>query len=288
MGLLDVGGLLRRLRVVAEPPSADALARLHRAFVARVPYENSEIQLGRPTSVDPAETAARVVDRGRGGYCFHLNGALSALLRELGYRVTEHAGHVQGRAGEPPELNRSHLALIVSGLPSPDSPDGRWLVDVGIGDGLRDPLPLRAGEHRQEVFGFGLAGSPLVEGWRLTHDPRGSFHAVDVESEPTTTGTFAARHHHLSTSPDSPFVRAFTAQRVDATGIDLLRALTLTRRAADGDRALVLESRGEWAAALADVFGLVFDAAELDVLWPKALAQHEARLAARAAAPVLR
>ncbi|GAA5007786.1 hypothetical protein GCM10023317_43330 [Actinopolymorpha pittospori] len=57
---------LRRLGLPAvpvesSPPSAELLAVVHRAHVGRVPYENLEIQLGRPTSIDPTESARRIM-----------------------------------------------------------------------------------------------------------------------------------------------------------------------------------------------------------------------------------
>src|SRR5215831_4615258 len=93
---IDVAGYLRRLRLpelAGAAPSAESLFALHRAHAELVPYETLEIWLGRPTTVDPVESVARIL-RGRGGYCFHLNGAFSALLTVLGYRVTRHLGGV--------------------------------------------------------------------------------------------------------------------------------------------------------------------------------------------------
>src|SRR5262245_36542538 len=127
-GRLDVAAYLERLGVTHDgPPSPDKLAELHRAQCERVPYETLEIQLGRPTTVDPYESAARILT-GRGGYCYHLNGALSALLHALGYDVTWHVGGVfRGLpTGEPPSGN--HLALTVR-LDGVD-----WFVDTGLGN----------------------------------------------------------------------------------------------------------------------------------------------------------
>src|SRR5689334_23266640 len=79
---IDIPGYLRRLRLghlEGRAPSVEGLHLLHRAHAELVPYENVEIWLGRPTTVDPAESVSRIL-RGRGGYCFHLNGAFSALL----------------------------------------------------------------------------------------------------------------------------------------------------------------------------------------------------------------
>ncbi|MFC6094660.1 arylamine N-acetyltransferase family protein [Saccharothrix lopnurensis] len=278
--LPDVPAFLRRLGLTgAEPPGAEALTRLHRAFAERVPYEAVEIQLGRVAPIDPASSVARVL-AGRGGYCFQLNGAFAELLGALGYTVTRHPGGVQMTPDQPVGINRNHLALTVRDLP--DSPHA-WLVDVGLGDGLHSPLPLVEGLHRQGPFTFGLAPSPVAPGgWRLTHDRRGSFACMDFAPDVVDLDHFTDRHEHLSTSPESGFVRTFGVLRADGRGWDVLRALTLSRVAGTTTRTL-LDSPAAWSAALADVYGLVLTRDELEVLWPKAVAQHEAHAGSTAA-----
>ena len=76
---------LRRLGVDAEPPSADALSRLHRAHVERIPYETFWIHLRQGWGIDPAESTDRLAHTRRGGYCYQLNGAFGTLLTALGY-----------------------------------------------------------------------------------------------------------------------------------------------------------------------------------------------------------
>ena len=85
---------LRRLGLDAEPPSVDALFRIHRAQVERVPYETTWIHLGERWSVDTDAAFERIAEGGRGGYCFHLNGSLGRLLSLLGYDVSTHVGGV--------------------------------------------------------------------------------------------------------------------------------------------------------------------------------------------------
>ncbi|MEU4743321.1 arylamine N-acetyltransferase [Actinosynnema sp. NPDC023658] len=275
----DVSEFLRRLGLTeAEPPGAAALTRLHQAFVERVPYETVEIQLGRVTSIDPLDSVARVL-AGRGGYCFHLNAAFAELLVALGYHVRKHPGGAQMTPADEPAITRNHLVLTVRDLPDSDVP---WLVDVGLGDGLHSPLPLREGEHRQGPFTFRLGPSEVAPGgWRLRHDVRGSFHAMDFAPDEVGMDHFAERHVDLSTSPESGFVRTFCVERADARGWDVLRALTLSRVEETTTRT-VLEDRADWFAALADVYGLVIAAEDREPLWRKAVSQHEAHLATTA------
>ncbi|GLW07513.1 arylamine N-acetyltransferase [Microtetraspora sp. NBRC 13810] len=287
---MDVAGYLRRLglgRLAGQEASVEGLHALHRAHAERVPYECLEIWLGRPTTVDPTESARRIV-LGGGGYCFHLNGAFSLLLSALGYEVTRHVGGVQGSAAAAAGANADHLVITVSGLPAPQSPEGRWLVDLGMGDGLHDPLPLVAGVYEQGPFTFGLRPSEAVPGgWRFDHDGRGSFLGMDFRSEPTGMSAFAGQHARLTTSPDSGFVRVATVARRDATGADMLRGLVLTRVGElAGTR--TLEEPEDYFTALADVFGLTLSDVGHDErgdLWRRLVAAHQHWLTTRAAGP---
>src|ERR1700710_1500812 len=95
---------LDRLGVDAEPPSVEALFHLHRRLVERVPYETMWLHAGEEWGVDPFEALTRIATQGRGGYCFHLNGALAELLVSLGFSVSRHAGAVYGPHGPHPTL----------------------------------------------------------------------------------------------------------------------------------------------------------------------------------------
>ena len=289
---------LARLGVDAEPPSAEALARLHRAHAERVPYETLWIHLGQRWGVDPAASVRRIATAHRGGYCFQLNGAFGALLEALGYAVARHVGGVHGPSGPSGPSGdemTNHLVLTVAGLPTADHPGGTWYVDVGLGDALHEPLPLRAGTHRQGPFTLalepvdrsrrdgGAAGDPVGD-WHLTHDPSGAFAGMSWHAAPTGMDAFADRHAWLSTSPESGFVRVLTVQRRDATGVDILRGLTL-RRVGAGAAEATITTPAELADALGDVFGLDLAAAEPDpaaraALWERLHATHVAWQAA--------
>ena len=163
---------------------------------------------------------------GRGGYCFHLNGSLGRLLTMLGDDVSLHVGGVHR---VEPDGGRSH---------EPSGADGRgpahrrqpWRPVVrrcGVGDGLYEPLPLRAGRYRQGPFVFELAETPDGIGdWHFTHDPEGSFASMGFRAATATLDEFVDTHRHLSTSPDSGFVRNVTAQCWLQNGVTWIRSLT--------------------------------------------------------------
>jgi N-hydroxyarylamine O-acetyltransferase len=133
-------------------PDAPALRELHRRHVETVPFENLSIHLGEPIVLTEDALADKIVRRGRGGFCYELNGLFAALLTALGYDVKLLAASVFGEGGVlTPAFD--HLALLV-GL------DERYLVDVGFG---------------------ALSVHPLRMDWpEAQEDPAGSFLVVDA------------------------------------------------------------------------------------------------------------
>jgi N-hydroxyarylamine O-acetyltransferase len=274
----DAAAYLRRLGLEREPPTVDALHRIHRAQVETVPYETAWIHEGKRWSIDPREAMRRVAHDQRGGYCFHLNGALAELLNALGYRVTRHVGGVHGPDGPDAAMLTNHLVLVVHDLPTAGNPSGEWYVDAGLGDGLHEPLPLAAGTYQQGPFRFVLTQTDDGVGdWHLTHDPAGSFVGMSFRSAPVGTDAFVERHQWLSTSPESGFVRVLTAQRRSADGVDILRGCVLTRRRGQELATETVTGKEAWFEALGDVCGLPLRLPEpdRDALWASVLAGHE-------------
>jgi N-hydroxyarylamine O-acetyltransferase len=275
---------LSRLGLDAEPPSVDALFRIHRAHVDRVPYETTWIPLGEQWDINSDSAMERIARGGRGGYCFHLNGSLARLLDALGYEVSRHIGGVHGPVPTADSLT-NHLVLLVGGLPSDGNPSGNWYVDAGLGDALYEPLPLRAGTYEQRPMTFVLEDTPGGIGdWHFTHDPHGSFLGMNFRSAVATLDQFETMHRHLSTSPDSGFVKTVTAQRRRHDSVDAIRALTRTQRDASGTTTSLVTDQAEWFDLLADEFFLTFDGVDPDAkdrLWASARAAHEEWLASR-------
>jgi N-hydroxyarylamine O-acetyltransferase len=281
----DTSAYLARLELDREPPSADALDRLHRAQLEHVPYETLWIHAGDVWTVDLDASVHRVAHQRRGGYCFHVNGAFSCLLRALGYDVTLHAGGVHGPDGPSADAIENHLVLLAHGLPTDANPEGHWYLDAGLGDAVHAPLPLLPGTYTDGPFEFELGRIDVgFADWALRHHALGSFDGMAFEATPTTIERFAARNLHLATSPESSFTRTATAQRRDAAGVDVLRGQVLSRLEREHGDGVTLDTRDEWFDALRDVFDLPLDdldAERRDRLWSRVHATHEAWLAAR-------
>jgi arylamine N-acetyltransferase len=276
---------LNRLSVEPERPSADALVRLHRAHVERVPYETFWIHLNEGWGIDQAESTRRVATTRRGGYCFQLNGAFATLLTALGYRVSVNTAGVHEEAGPDVATLRNHAALVVEGLPSETNPGGRWWVDAGLGDALYDPMPLRNSVVVQGSMRFGMTavGADGVGDWHLTHDPSGSFTGVSLVDRPVSMDVFAERHVYNATSPESGFARTVTAQRRHARGMSLVRGCVYTRHDDGVVSTHTCESLPEWLDVLEGEFDLSFSDVSrtaLAALWTAVRRSHDAWLAA--------
>jgi len=244
---------LRRLGIeVPLPPTLDSLFLLHQRHLERVPYENLSIMLGRPPSADAVASLERIGDLGRAGYCFHQNGALELVLRDLGFDVTRRHGHVWTEEWDRSGPFLNHLVLHVAGLPSADNPGGEWWADVGLGDAFRDPMPLVVGTYRQTPFTY-VVEEARPDGWSFRHDVSGSFTGVEVSARPTAPADLLASHAELSAPDGGAFAKVFVVQRRHASGCTTLRGCVLTQIDATGRSQTDLDTWETWREALGDL-----------------------------------
>mgnify|MGYP000851760835 CR=1 FL=1 len=185
-------------------PSVETLRGLHRAHVMTVPFENLNIHLGRPVSLDPSDLFRKIVVERRGGYCFELNGLFALLLEDIGFTVTRLAARVlYGTEGMRP---RSHQLLLVH------LGEERWLADVGFGgQGLREPFPFMAGlEQRQGPDQFRLATDERKESVLQWHMEETWVDLYSFALDPWLPVDYSFANYYHSHSPDS----LFTQQRI--------------------------------------------------------------------------
>lgn len=190
-----------------DAPDARALRELHRRHLEAVPFENLSIHLGEDIVLTEDALVDKIVRRGRGGFCYELNGLFAALLTALGFDVTLHAASVFGGDGTlSPAFD--HLALIVE-------LDERYLVDVGFGAHAVHPLRRDWPEAQKDP-----AGSFLV-----LDAPGGDVDVVmngtrryRAEARPRRLTDFARPCWWHATSPDSHFHDIARCSRVTETG----------------------------------------------------------------------
>jgi N-hydroxyarylamine O-acetyltransferase len=272
---------LKRIGITApRRPTLHALRRIHRAHVGAMPYENLDIQLGRPIRLDTDSLFAKLVEGGRGGYCYEHNGTLAHALESLGFDVRRVLGGV-ARETEGDGNWWNHMPLVVR-----FGNGDEYLADAGIGTGFRDPLPIRSGSYRVGVFNFGIWS--LDDGaWRCSIDPRVSNLTFDFTLDRREGEEFEPRCTELSTSPDSPFVKTLTVQNPSENEMWVLRARTLTvydPKVPEGKTVRVIADSAEFAELLRGRFNLTLDDADIATLWKRVVEQHERKLAEDAAA----
>ena len=246
----------------------DAIAQAH---VLAIPFENLDILLDRGVDIALPAIERKLVDAGRGGYCFEHNSLLLAVLGQLGFAVTPYSARVRiGRARDYTPA-RTHLFVRV------DLDGTAYAVDVGVG-GLSPTKALeldRAGEQ-----------ATPHEPRRYVHEDRRWFHQaklgddwIDVceftrETMPEIDRIVA--NWYTSAHPDSHFrSRLIVARARPDGGRTTLTNRELSIRGRDGKADVrMLRSPAELLAALAEHFdlrfppGTEFRCAALD--WPSA------------------
>ena len=140
--MIDVAAYLARIgfdRPVRH--DEETLEALQRAHLTAVPFENLHVYYERDMATTVDWSYRKIVESGRGGWCFELNGSFASLLRCLGFEVTTLAAAVLLEDSDPEVDRLSHTTIEVK-------LDQAHLVDVGFGDSFIRPLPLdHPGRH---------------------------------------------------------------------------------------------------------------------------------------------
>lgn len=193
-------------------PTAEALRALTRAHLEQVPFENLEIALERRCpSLDPEDLYRKVVEQGRGGYCFELNKLFYLLLREMGYDCYCAAARIPYRRADPRPL--SHRTIIVR------AEGERWLCDVGFGGpSPKGAMRLTAGEQVVEGETF----SSREEDGVLTvyrHDPDGVHPLTSFRDAPAPDVDFDVLNGYWGYHPNSVFTQKLVLYRCIPGGL---------------------------------------------------------------------
>lgn len=247
----DLDAYLRRVgRERPRVASAGTLAALHEAHTASIPFENLDILLGRPISLELPALEAKLVAGRRGGYCFEQNTLFRAMLEGFGFAVTSLAARVRGGGVVRP---RTHMLLRV------ELAEGPWLADVGFGgDGPVVPLPFAAGPETW-VEGIGFRLQREGESWVLARNAGGQWTDLYAFTlEPQHPVDFEMANHFTSTWPRSPFVQSLTAQRARRSGSVILRNRELAVREGGAVRTETIRDPDHLLEVLDREFGLSF------------------------------
>lgn len=249
---LDLDAYLKRIGFEGErAPTVTTLRALHRAHTTSIPFENLEIILGRPITLDLEALQNKLVHSKRGGYCYENVKVFAAALEQLGYGITGlHARVTMGAGALRPA---THAVLRVT----TDTDERVWLCDVGFGNGPLEPLELipDGPEVDQDGWRFRLAEESDL--WVLyQHGADGWFDRHTFTLNPQYTLDYEVGNHYVSTSPRSPFTTRPYAQRFTGELHHVIDGTKWTTNHPDGSSESRQVETAEVPKLLSDVFDI--------------------------------
>ncbi len=248
-------------------PNLTTLAALQQAHVCSVPFENLDVQMGRPLSIGIDEAYEKIVVNSRGGWCYEQNGLFGWALSEIGFDVTRIAGSVmREQRGEVSDAN--HLCLLVK---SPESKT-KYLTDVGFGGSMIRPIPLIEDRHLQPPFNLGLERLD-DHYWRFWESLGGEAFTFDFKDEPAREPSLAKRCEFLQNDPSSGFVLNLVAQLRSHDQHCMLRGRVLRVAKPGAIESKTVDSPESLVSTLSNIFHL--DVHDVGGLWPRIAARHE-------------
>lgn len=254
----------------AREPTLDVLSELCARHPAHIPYENIDPLLGTPPSLDPAAVAAKLVQQGRGGYCFEQNLLLKLALEALGFEVEALAARVVWmRPADAPLRPRSHMLLKVT-VPADDGPT-TYIADAGFGGNLMDtPLPLVADDpHRtpHALLRFTHEGDAYTAETRL---PAGWMPMYRFTLEPHTAADYEPLNWFTATHPTSIFCHNLLMERVTPElRVGLFNDRLVQRRPGLPPATTRLATQQAFDAALREHFRMELTPDRREALWAK-------------------
>ena len=140
--MFELPAYLQRIGVNGDP----SLHEMHHAHVTRILFENLDPLVGIPVSLAPDALARKLVDAGRGGYCFEHNLLFKEALEASGLRVEPMLARARNGLPAAPVGPLTHLLLRV------EWGDATWHADVGFGQGtLIEPIPFGPGGPYEQL-----------------------------------------------------------------------------------------------------------------------------------------
>lgn len=249
---LNTREYLNRINI-AEDVHADyeSLRLIQLRHMLLVPFENLDIVNSHEIKLDLESIYNKIVVNRRGGYCYELNGLLCWFLHQVGFSLSMVSGRVRRDDGtDGPEFD--HMALSVH-------LDQDYIVDVGFGDSVRNPLPL-SGEVVTDVSGsyriMRESNSEILLFQKLIQDEWVT--EFQFTLQPRQLDDFCEMNQYHQTSPESHFTRKLICSlatpegRITISGDFVIKTVGLERT----KEAIV--SAGDRNNLLSRLFGLEF------------------------------
>ena len=240
------------------------LRTIHRAQGMTVPYEAIDVFAGHEVTQDIHAVRQKIIHAQRGGWCYETNGLLAWALTALGFQARRAAAAAYN--GQMPGNSLGNHVVVLVTLDGTD-----WLCDLGLGDALREPIPLREGLHRQGPLTFRLERLP--DGmWRFWNYSFGDPSNFVVDPGPADEDRIAHKHAALLADPESSFRQNFQVMQMHDSGSAVIYGRVLRRVTSKGVSKTLISGAAELKRLLDADFGLRGIAVEQ--LWPQIVARH--------------
>jgi N-hydroxyarylamine O-acetyltransferase len=250
---IDLDAYFRRIGFRAAPrPDLATLNDLARRHASAIPFENLSPLLQAGVPLDLPSIERKLVDAGRGGYCFEQNQLFARALEQVGFEVGFLAARVLWN--RPPEVvaPRGHMLLSVQVAGEPH------IVDVGFGGlTLTGSLRLQADIEQPTAHEpFRLLHADGM--WRAEACVRGEWRALYAfDLQPQHAVDYEAPNYWLSTHPQSHFVHnLLCARALPDRRLALLNRQFTVHRLEGGTDSRVLASSDALIDVLQNEFGI--------------------------------
>lgn len=211
---MNIANYLQRINYQGNiAPTLSTLTALQEAHLLVIPFENLDIHYQQPIVLQVEQFYQKIVQDGRGGFCYELNGLFYQLLINLGFEAKMVSARVYDAKKAAFGQEYDHLAILVK------LAEQEYLVDVGFGEFAFHPLALEWGTVQEDPRGNYVLES--LEGayyqvTSLTGDSKTIEYRFTLQAR--ILAEFAPMCHYHQTSPQSHFTHKKLISQATPTG----------------------------------------------------------------------
>jgi len=249
---MNLNSYLQRIKISQlEKPNLSFLSELQKHHLLTVPFENLDIHQGEKIVLDENRIYEKIVDNGRGGFCYELNSLFCSLLHSLDFSVSMVSSRVYRLAEDRFTPEFDHMVLLVNLAKT-------YLVDVGFGDTFRKPIALpdgivedNSGTYRLQPFGS------APDAFILQKQENNSWqHVYCFTAHPRVISDFEEMCTFHQTSPESHFTQEIICTMATKNGRVSLSDNSLTITDGSAKMKTKVVSDKDFRHKLRDHFGI--------------------------------
>lgn len=198
---------LIRMHITQKPScDLDGLNQLLFAQLTHIPFDSMDVwATGACPSLKLQDIYEKIVEKGRGGYCFELNTFFRSILNALGFDAYQAVAYILNPNGNPQPPAHNVVLCDLMGK--------RYFMDVGYGG----PVPYKAMELKEgSQHGFVLKKADL---WYVYREkPEGLQPLTAFQESPATINDLIPLNFYVSQRPDIHFRHVIHLNQRNADG----------------------------------------------------------------------